>query len=670
MNLLRIPLLRRLLSLSGDSNPSDELSRCQFEAFARQLPLLHVILIINTVAVAITHIGTAPAWLARDVPISLCAACLMRLATWLRRQKRRHTLTDAQIAARMRTTLVLIGVLGVLFTTWGLALYPYGDAYARVHVAFYMSITVIGCVFCLMHTRAAALLLTAIVVVPFSLFFALTHNVVLMAIAANMLLVAVAMVLILLSYYRDFARLVESRRSLRARQAELLRLSEENSSLANLDSLTGLPNRRRFFGELNALVPRDNPGSLRYAVGVIDLDGFKQINDLYGHAAGDRVLEEAGCRLLALSRPHITLARLGGDEFGLLIRDLTDVQELVLLGTAICEALRRPYVWLGATLSLSGSIGLAIFPEGGETPDQLFEHADYALYFAKTHRRGGITIFSHEHESQIRKFGEIEQALRHADLEREMSLHFQPIVDVTTARIISFEALARWQSPILGAVPPSLFIKVAERSHLIHTLTEVLLGKALRIMKAGAVEARVSFNLSALDLASPDALERLISMIRKSGVAPDRLTFEVTETAVINDFEQAQQALKALKTLGAHISLDDFGTGFSSLNCIHRLPLDKIKVDRSFIADIETNVGARDIVRSIVDLCRSLSLACVIEGVETPAQVEVLRQLGCEVMQGFHFGRPSAADGKDGLDPLTRFDISAYCGVGSTEKNS
>ncbi|SAK88925.1 diguanylate cyclase/phosphodiesterase with PAS/PAC sensor(s) [Caballeronia pedi] len=636
------------------SRRASDLARSQFDAFSRQLPLLYLILVINSVAVAVTHVDSAPAWLAIYVPLAMCSACVIRLLVWLGRRKDLAARTDAELAARLKTMMRLLVVLGVSFTTWGLMLYPYGDPYEQAHVAFYMSITVIGCIFCLMHMRTAALLLTAIVIVPFTIFFLQTNNGVLIAIAINVLLVSIAMIVILLTYYRDFASLVESQTELRAKQAELQmkqaelqaqqvklqKLSDENVRLANLDSLTGLPNRRRFLSDLEALFQSQTGRPTRFAVGVIDLDGFKQINDLYGHGAGDRVLEEVGQRLQRFLTPAMSLARLGGDEFGLLVTEVPDSQHLLRLGDAICEVLRAPFEWHGITARLSGSIGFATYPKAGRSPAQLFERADYALYFAKENRRGSTTIFSGEHEDTIRELGQIEQALRHADLEREMTLHFQPIVHVVRHHVISYEALARWNSPSLGPVAPSAFIKVAERSDLIHSLSIVLLRKALETMRGWDATTRVSFNLSARDIGSADAIGDIVTLIRQSGVAPARLTFEVTETGVIRNFERAALSLQTLKQLGVRISLDDFGTGYSSLTCIHRLPLDKVKIDRGFLEDIEADTAAQDIVRSILELCRSLKLTCVVEGVETVAQMNILRSLGCTVMQGYYFGPP------------------------------
>jgi diguanylate cyclase (GGDEF)-like protein len=623
-----------VLKRRRSADASSELIGAQFDAFSRQVPLLYFILLINTGAVAYAHLGNSPRWLSIYVPGILGSIGLTRLLTWLRRWGRHRRLTDGEIRKRLSAATWFTATFGVAFTGWGVALYPYGNAYAHMQIALSMAITVIGCIFCLMHLRRAALLLTAIVVIPFTVFFVRTQNSILMAIALNMLLVTIAIIVMMLTHYRDFANLIESRRILQL-------LSDANARLAIQDALTGLPNRRSFLERLEGLCREMTGGSRTFSVGVIDLDGFKQVNDLHGHQTGDRVLEEVGKRLMRLQSAECTFARLGGDEFGLLVRNETQIESLMTLGENISTVLEAPYLCASASIRLSASLGIAQFPVAATTPHQLFERADHALYHAKEHRRGGTAIFSGEIESAMRRSSMIEQLLRQAVLECEMTLHYQPIIDVTDRRVVSFEALARWRNSTLGDVPPSEFMPVAERSDLVHTITLVLLGKVLGDLQQTAPGVRVSFNLSARDLNSPDTVPAIIDMIRRSAVSPERLTIEITETAVIRDFDQARHALSELKQLGVHIALDDFGTGFSSLHCIHRLPLDKVKIDRSFVREIDVDAGAQDIVRSIVGMCRSLRLTCAVEGVETEAQSIALRKLGCNVMQGYLFGRPS-----------------------------
>jgi predicted signal transduction protein with EAL and GGDEF domain len=253
-------------------------------------------------------------------------------------------------------------------------------------------------------------------------------------------------------------------------------------------------------------------------------------------------------------------------------------------------------------------------------------------------------IFSKEHEIQIRQFASVEKCLRNGDLEKELSLAFQPIFDVTRGEAVAFEALARWDSPELGRVPPAIFVRVAERSDFITQLTQILLRKALACARSWPDDIRVSFNLSVRDIASPEAIMKIIAIVQDSGVSPQRIDFEVTETALMRDFDKGCECLKALKALGAHIALDDFGTGYSSLSYVHRLPLDKIKIDRGFIKDIETQPTCRDIVKTVIDLCRNLKLACVIEGMETKEQAQILFGLGGSLMQGYNFSKDMPAD--------------------------
>lgn len=634
-------LIHSASSVFKHRQPDAALARSQFQAFSKQLPLLYFILTTNTAAVAYTHWRVAPFWLCVVVPGLLCGFCVLRVLVWLQRQQGDYT--DAMLVQRLRATFWMVGALGVAFTTWGLLLFPYGDAYARCHVVFFMTITVIGCIFCLMHMRAAALLLTAIVIIPVALYLFFTDNSVLVAIAMNIVLVAMAMIVILLTYYRDFASLISSQKALFDKQLETETLSNENFRLATLDSLTDLPNRRRFFSDLDQLIVTSAAAQSRFAVGVLDMDGFKQVNDHFGHATGDRVLEEVGRRLKALSHTDTMIARLGGDEFGLLLQ-WTDEATLMQTAECVCKALQAPYLFPDTTIRLSSSIGLAVYPDTGKSATQLFERADYALYFAKDQRRGAPIMFSHEHETEIKRVNDIEVALRHANFQSEMSAAFQPIFDVTTQRIVSFEALARWHSPVLGTVSPGDFIAVAERSDLIHELTSVLLTKTLAAAAQWPEDVRVSFNLSALDVTSCPALMNVIDIIQRSNVSPERIDIEITESALITNYDKAREALTILKSTGVCISLDDFGTGYSSLSYIHRLPLDKIKIDRSFISQIDTESAGRDIVKSIITLCRSLDLICIIEGVETPFQVAILEALDCRFMQGYWFGKPVAQD--------------------------
>lgn len=623
--------MKRLLAPFGIDRSNVSLVRAQLAAYSRQVPLLYALLCINTLSVAFTHYGVVPTGLAVFVPTCLVVLCIVRFTAWARLRGTR--VTDAAAARRMQMSLVFGAAVGAAFLSWALALYFYGNTATRAHLNLAVGITGFGCLFSLMHLRTTALVLAGVVVVPYAAFLMLTQDAVSTVIGFNLLLVTGAMVYILLVVSRDFESMVDSR-------AKAVGLSGENFRLANADSLTGLPNRRSFFRELDALLQRDAPQDRPFAVGLIDLDGFKSVNDLYGHTAGDRLLVAVGERLRAFGSDAVSIARLGGDEFGIVVHGVGGAGEALDLGERICAVLRGPFDGIAATVSVSASVGFALFPQAGRTREQLFERADYAMYRGKQGRRGSPVVFDPCHEAEIRNNSVTERCLRAADLETELSVHFQPVVDAVQGRPVAFEALARWHSPELGPVAPNIFIAIAERSDLVTHITPTLLRKALAAAKTWPDEIRVSFNLSIRDLLSPASILQIVSIVEASGVGAERIDFEVTETAFVGDFERARESIETLKALGARIALDDFGTGYSSLAYIHRLPLDKIKIDRSFVAGIVEQEASLAIVRTIVNLCQSLRISCVVEGAETSAQVEVLRELGCEMMQGYFFGKP------------------------------
>ncbi|MGY6158458.1 putative bifunctional diguanylate cyclase/phosphodiesterase [Paraburkholderia strydomiana] len=627
--------LRQAFS-GADTDP--DLVRSQLQAVGRQIPLLYFILFVNTLAVTVTHVHSAPAWLSIYAPGALCTLCVVRCIRWWR--ARHRVLTHEKAVPEVRKLVWLSSSFGIAFTTWSLLLLPYGTAYEQAQVAFYMETTVVGCVFCLMHLRVAALLLLSIVILSFSTFLVFTGSPVFIAMAIDMTLVGLALAFIIELYHRTFSGVVYAQRELQASQEKTQRLSDENFRLASIDSLTDLPNRRSFFASLRALSEQALATGDGFNVGLIDLDGFKQVNDIYGHASGDLVLQEVGLRLLALAEPGIFFARLGGDEFGVLAQHTQSNETLFELGQRICDSLSQPYRVAGNIAELSGTIGWAAFPDAGKTVTQVFERADAALYVGKESRRGTAVIFSTEHETRIRRSSLVTQELRHAELESELFLEFQPISDVVTMRTIGLEALGRWHNPRLGAVKPEEFIRIAERTEIILRITEVLLHKALAEVPHWPSELYLSFNLSAIDISTSARARRLIDIVAASGVPPHRVSFEITETALTRDFEQARSALTMIKQAGCRVSLDDFGTGYSSLSYVHRLPFDSIKIDRSFMTDVDSNSASKKIVKSVLDLCKNLGLECVVEGLETSSQAEVVKALGARAVQGYLFSRP------------------------------
>lgn len=630
------------------SVPSDNpaLLKEQYRAFARQMPMMYFILMTSTWAVAATHMATAPLWLTIGLPSLFTAASFARILHWWRSRNIEPTPEAALHALRRTNRLAFI--IAAVFTGWSYMLFPYGDAYAQSHLAFYMSITVISCIFCLMFLRSAAVMVTVIVNGTFIPFYALTGQPTFIAIAVNIALVSAGMLVILMVNYRNFAEMVDA-------HARTEALSNENLRLANLDSLTGLPNRRAFFAHLQAVWERASTTRTRIAVGVLDLDGFKPVNDIYGHSTGDKLLVEVGGRLAGLETGETRFFRLGGDEFAFVTTDLCETEVLVSLGAEICRVLQEPFALPAATVQISASVGAAVHPDSASSPETLFDHADYALYHGKRTRRGTCTLFSNAMDAQIRREALIEQVLKQADMDEELSVVFQPIVDSSSGRTIGFEALARWDSPVLGRVPPGEFVPVAERGGFVGRLTRTLLRKAVATAEHWPAGMRLSFNLSAHDLNTEESVLAIAAILGRSSFDSRRIDFEITETAFAHDFEQVRRSIETLRTMGCGISLDDFGTGYSSLTRLHALPLTKIKIDRSFVKDLHKNPASLKIVKSLLALSRDMHLDCVVEGVETREEMEALAKLGAILIQGYFYSPPVAAD-----------ELGSYLGASGT----
>lgn len=629
--------LRQFMSVPED-NP--KLLRAQYRAFSRQIPLLYFTLLANTWLLAYSFRAVAPLWLSLYAPSLLTTVCGARIICWLRSVNDAPT-QDVVVKALGRTNK-LSSLLSVAFASWAIALFPYGDAYGQAQIAFYMAITVIACIFCLMHLRSAAVTVALVVNVAFVGFFGLSGNPAFVATAVNVAVVSFVMLAILMVNYRDFTAMIAAQENAQA-------LSDENFRLANLDPLTRLPNRRQFFAHLDREFQRARAENRRLAVGVMDLDGFKPVNDLYGHATGDALLVEAGNRLREVCGKQLHLARIGGDEFAVVVADVVDDEELLMAGRRMCDVLRIPFFLAGATVQVSASIGFAIYPDLADNASALFERADYALFRSKRKLRGQATLFSKEDAAEIHGGAEIEQALHAADLERELIVLFQPIIELRTNKTVAFEALARWQSPLVGDVSPAVFIPLAERMGVVNKLTRVLLQKALAAATRWPDDVSLSFNLSAKDIGTSEGVMRLIATILASGFDPRRLDLEITETAIVQDFEQAHEAIDTLKALGCGICLDDFGTGYSSLTQLHSLPLTKLKVDRSFVTGLHLKPASHKIVKSLLALTRDMGLGCVVEGVETDQELDALRALGCTLVQGYRFSKPLAGSAVPGF---------------------
>jgi diguanylate cyclase (GGDEF)-like protein len=441
--------------------------------------------------------------------------------------------------------------------------------------------------------------------------------------------------------------------SLQSANEQLQVANEELKKRAFLDALTNLPNRLLFEDRLAHAVTRTvraderiaDRAPARLAVLFIDLDGFKPVNDSLGHAAGDAVLQQAALRLRKTARDSDTVARVGGDEFLLLMEEVGSLADCVQLARRMLQALSRPFDVNGHTVEISGSIGIVLYPDQGHA-EKLIAHADSAMYVAK--RAGGNTyaVFESRMDADALDQLNMQNDLRHAIELQQLELYYQPKVDCTRGNIIGAEALLRWKHPVRGMVSPTVFIPLAERFGFINRIGQWVINESCRQIAAWAaqgVNMRVAINLSVHQLREDDLVSRIRKALDRHGVAPSQLLCEITESLAMEDIEATQKAFDGLAEIGVFLSIDDFGTGYSSLSYLRKLPARQVKIDRSFINDLEASDDAKAIVDAVIRLAHALGLDVVAEGVETKGQREILRQLGCDELQGFFFARPMPA---------------------------
>ena len=465
------------------------------------------------------------------------------------------------------------------------------------------------------------------------------------------------LVVILVSHVALLLFFWRGRKALTKANLQLESANEELRRRAFIDPLTGLPNRMLFEDRLLHAMQRydrDDDSRARreprkVAVLFVDLDGFKPINDMLGHAVGDEVLKEAARRLRTTTRDSDTVARIGGDEFVLLAEDVSDVADCASLANRVIQVLAQPLEIQGHQVTLSGSVGVALYPEHGDRL-KLVQNADAAMYTAK--RAGGNTyaLFESRMNEGLQDQLSLQQDLRHALERGELQLHYQPKVDARLGRLQGVEALLRWQHPTRGMVGPNVFIPIAERFGLINGLGNWVIEESCRQMRVWADEGlsmNVAINLSVHQLRTEELVPRIESALARYQVMPSQLLCEITESVAMEDIESTQRAFEALSRIGVYLSIDDFGTGYSSLSYLRQLPARQLKIDRSFVADIEVRPDARAIVSAVIQLAHQLGLRVVAEGVETEGQRDILLVLQCDELQGYLLARPMAVEALD-----------------------
>ncbi len=603
---------------------------------SRRLPLLYATVLVNSVLLAKAFAVTTPTWMAVPVGSLLAVLSLTRIWYWWR-------LPVKSTPKQRHRAVINLGVTGPImagaYMLWALMLYQQGDYNQQALARNFIGTTGLICILCLSQSPRTSLYVAFTVVVPAAVYFLFQDHPNAFPFGLSMLVTMVILVLISAGYHRDLVAQEEQAARLQARERELAELASSNARLATLDALTGVPNHRAILERIERELRL--PHADRIHLALIDLDGFKQINDTYGHGAGDALIVEVARRMEA-ALGEIPFGRLGGDEFAILFPSQVPAARAEQMLTALVDDIGSPFQYENQRLRVTASIGVYRCGQGDSVNDCL-ECADTALYRAKEEKGSAVVIFTQNDESRMIERRKITQTFNSANLEEQIGLVFQPIYDTDLMRPVSFEALARWTPDGQQWLPPSQFVQIAEATGRIGELTRIVVAQAVRTCPVWDYGCSLSINLSAHDLLRDGAAQELSDIVTGAGVSPERIMFEITETALISDYVRAAGTLEELRECGFRIALDDFGTGQSSLSHVHKLPLDTLKIDQSFAFDIHRHDGARTVIGTIVTLARQMELTCVIEGIETHVQRMYARNMGIRLMQGYLFGRPMNA---------------------------
>lgn len=610
---------------------SHELLRARYNSLLNDVPVA-IFMAISALTIQMIALKDSVDWkLAIAAPLFRMFICASMLLYWFRR---RHEHPPIHAIHRRLDIASAIFIFAGLVTFWrSIYIYPLTDNFGHYFLIFHNTLYGFCFAFILRKIGAAAYAYNLLMISSAiaCVFIGQIEHAYLVALL--IMVFEIGMLLAMHASSTVFDQWVNATYETQA-------LLKDNQRLANQDVLTQLPNRRQFFVQVEQELILARQTNQCFAVGILDLDNFKPVNDVHGHHIGDLVLVEVGKRLAQVRPDEVRFYRLGGDEFAFHLTTDDEHASLKQIAYEINQAISQPISIDGLLIVIKASMGACIVCDQHTSAQALYEHADFALYHVKRTERGNLEIYSDALEKERLQLNLIDQALRTANIHAELFPVFQPIIDIHAGEVGAFESLARWQSPSIGPVSPALFIPVAESLGMIADITKLMFNRSINEMLTWPETIRLSFNLSAYDVTNQAVIKDLISIMQASQLQPGRFIFEITETALLQDFETARKNIGLLRQAGAKVALDDFGTGYSSLSHVQHLPLDKLKIDRSFVKDIETNTTSQTIVRSILALCQGMHMECVAEGAETESQVRFLQAMGCQWVQGYYFAKP------------------------------
>lgn len=635
-NSINLSGLLALLLPKMDSRHGDAYAR----VMSRRLPLLYIAVIANTILLSWDFLPSAPKWMTIAAPALLISVALWRIHFWWYLPVRSTTEQRLLAVTRLTWSGPLVAAAYML---WALSLYRLGSVDQQSLAQNFTGMTGLVCVLCLSQSPRTSLYTALTIIVPAAIFFQLQSHPNSSLTAIGLLVMVVILLMVSAAYHNDFVEHEVHRSQLIAREREAAELAETNAKLATLDVLTGTLNRRALLERLHDELrhPAIEDSACRVHLALIDLDGFKAVNDTYGHAAGDSVIL-AVSRRMEIVLAGIPFGRLGGDEFAILFPATMSEEQVREHVTMLMDRMTDPVFHDNQRLAVTTSIGIYCCAPEASVSDCL-ECADTALYRAKEEKGSAAIFFTEDDEVRMVERRKITVTFNAAKLDEQIRLVYQPIYDADTARPVAFEALARWSPDGVQWLPPSQFVQIAEATGRIGELTRIVLEQAVNNCPVWNFGCDLSINLSANDLLRENVADELYGVVEGAGAPPQRIVFEITESALISDYERAARTLHNLRQYGFRIALDDFGTGQSSLSHVHKLPLDSIKIDQSFAFEIHRHDGARTVIGTILALARQMDMTCVIEGIETHVQRLYARHMGIRLMQGYLFGRPADA---------------------------
>ncbi|WP_336985443.1 putative bifunctional diguanylate cyclase/phosphodiesterase [Altererythrobacter aquiaggeris] len=626
---------------------------------SKRMPFVYAIAIVNLLLVADAFYGTVSDLHLLLITVPLLIIAIARAMHWHPHFVARRS--PEKIARDLAVLPVTGTAVAACLMVFGLSLYPFGDTQQQSLIHYIATLTSFIGILGLNPSPKTALGMTLVSVVPSITMFLYLGHPNAWAISATMVCVSLLLLLIARTQHAGLIDLIRSKNALQFREIEAARLNDRLHTQAYVDDLTGIANRRSFLESFETHLTRRRDEAPW--LGLIDLDGFKTVNDLLGHLAGDEVLKAVAKRLTDFPNV-ISCGRLGGDEFGFLLSGSLSRPEAVDRAEKLAKLIAKPIPLEPQLLTVKASIGLR--KTAGLSTHECIERADWALYKAKQDG-GKVTIFSADDEVVMHERARITQLFDSADLANQLEVVYQPIMDFDSGEIQSVEVLARWNSVDGFIIMPDVFIPMAESTHRTSELTKIIVAKSISELPEAFRQLSLHINLSAKDITNTDFVDWLLASDAFHTFPRTQVLLELTETAILSGGELATGNLTRLRAGGFRIALDDFGVGQSSLSRIHKLPLDQIKIDKSFCQDASSSDHGWAIVATILALSRQIGLECVLEGVETEAQALQARSLGVRLMQGYHFSKPQgAAYFRDMASPVDKPDPRDAANPGMT----